>query len=232
MRKRKRIKIGAGAGCLMPLTIAVLAFLLFLSLLQLFPQWKASLGFKKFPTSFDELRSDRVMGYKTVELQESILGEARKTQHLVVREQVVQVDMELSQMLWNIPLFEKTKVIHASGTGMFGYDLSGLEEASVDVDHAGKLVVIAVGEPELLYVEPDYERTTFEETDRALLAFGDIKLTAEQSAVLQQQMVQSMREELENVTTAELQQDGQAALHALFGPLIESVVTGYEAVYR
>ena len=110
---RKRPALAGQAGCLMPLTIAVLAFLLFVSSLYLFPQFKASLGLGDLPTSFDEMRADQVMGYKTVDIQEGILLEAEEKAQLIVLEQDVQVDVQISQMLWNIPLFEKTKVIHA-----------------------------------------------------------------------------------------------------------------------
>lgn len=228
----KRKKTSALSGCVMPLTIAVLAFLLFVSSLYLFPQFKASLGLKNLPTSFDDMRADRIMGYKSVEIRNSILAEARKTQQLVVREQDVSVDVELSQMLWNIPLFEKTRVIHSYGIGAFGYDLSGWDEDVVHIDHNIREVTLSIGEPELLYVEADHSKTTFEETEHALLAFGDIRLSAEQMTVFNQDVQRAMREKLQSVPVQELQSDGREAARALFDPVIQAIVPGYAILFQ
>lgn len=233
IKKRKSYKVQSPlAGCLMPLVIAVLAFLLFVSSLYLFPQFKASLGLKDLPTSFDDMRADKIMGYKTVEIQNSVLSEAKRVQRLVVREQTVSVDVELSQMLWNIPLFEKTKVMHAYGTGVFGYDLSNVQGDIVSVNHNTLEVVVELGEPALLYVEPDHSKTTFEATEHALLAFGDIRLTAEQMTVVNQDIVEGMKNALSEVPAEELLQDGRLAAERLFGPLILEIVPGYSIAFR
>lgn len=216
----------------MPLTIAVLAFLLFVASLYLFPQFKASLGLKNLPTSFDEMRADRIMGYKSVDIRNSVLAEARDVQRLVVREQDVSVDVELSQMLWNIPLFEKTRVIHAYGVGAFGYDFSDWHEGVVHIDHNIREVTLSIGEPELLYVEADHEKTTFEETEHALLAFGDIRLSAEQMTVFNRDVQQAMKTKLQSAPMPELQSDGQEAVRALFEPVILAIVPGYAIIFE
>lgn len=221
------------SGCLMPLTIAVLAFLLLVSSLYLFPQFKASLGLKDLPTSFDEMRADKVMGYKTVEIRESLLAESRSTGYLVVTEQDVSVDIEVSQMLWNIPLFEKTKVIHAYGTGAYGFDLTDLSQEAIQVDHNIREVVLTLGAVKLLYVENDYEETTYEETEHALLAFGEIRLTAEQQTVMNQEIQDAMKEALLLVSTgAEVSEDSRRTAEAFFEPLINTLVPGYDVVIR
>jgi hypothetical protein len=221
------------SGCLMPLTIAVLAFLLLVSSLYLFPQFKASLGLKDLPTSFDEMRADKVMGYKTVEVRESLLAEYRSTGYLVVAEQDVSVDIEVSQMLWNIPLFEKTKVIHAYGTGAYGFDLTDLSQEAIQVDHNIREVVLTLGAAKLLYVENDYEKTTYEETEHALLAFGEIRLTAEQQTVVNKEIQDAMTEALLLVSTgAESSENTRHAAETFFEPLINTLVPGYDIVIR
>ena len=221
------------SGCLMPLTIAVLAFLLLVSSLYLFPQFKASLGLKDLPTSFDEMRADKVMGYKTIEIRERLLAESRSTGYLVVLEQDVSVDIEVRQMLWNIPLFEKTKVIHAYGTGAYGFDLTDLTQEAIQVDHNIREVVLTLGAAKLLYVENDYEKTTYEETEHALLAFGEIRLTAEQQTVVNKEIQDAMTEALLLVSTgAESSENTRHAAETFFEPLINTLVPGYDIVIR
>ncbi|MDD3290077.1 MAG: DUF4230 domain-containing protein [Eubacteriales bacterium] len=218
-------------GCLMPLTIAVLAFLLLVSSLYLFPQFKASLGLKDLPTSFDEMRADKVMGYKTIEIRDSLLSESRRAEYLVVMEQDVSVDIEVSQMLWNIPLFEKTKVIHAYGIGVFGIDLTDLKQEAIQVDHNIREVVLTLGETKLLYVENDHEKTTYEETEHALFAFGEIRLTAEQQTVVNKEIQDAMKEALALVSTGlETSKSARKAAEAFYEPLIGALAPGYDLV--
>ncbi|MDD4445088.1 MAG: DUF4230 domain-containing protein [Eubacteriales bacterium] len=218
-------------GCLMPLTIAALAFLLLVSSLYLFPQFKASLGLKDLPTSFDEMRADKVMGYKTVEIRDSLLSESRRAEYLIVMEQDVSVDIEVSQMLWNIPLFEKTKVIHAYGMGVFGIDLTDLKQEAVQVDHNIREVVLTLGETKLLYVENDHEKTTYEETEHALFAFGEIRLTAEQQTVVNKEIQDAMKEALALVSTGlETSKSARKAAEAFYEPLIGALAPGYDLV--
>ena len=218
-------------GCLMPLTIAVLAFLLLVSSLYLFPQFKASLGLKDLPTSFDEMRADKVMGYKTIEIRDSLLSESRRAEYLVVMEQDVSVDIEVSQMLWNIPLFEKTKVIHAYGIGVFGIDLTDLKQEAIQVDHNIREVVLTLGETKLLYVENDHEKTTYEETEHALFAFGEIRLTAEQQTVVNKEIQDAMKEALALVSTGlETSKSARKAAEAFYEPLIGALAPGYDFV--
>lgn len=233
MLRNKNATIIRQSGCLMPLMIAVLAFLLFVSSLYLFPQFKASLGLGDLPSSFDEMRADQVLGYKTVDIQDSILFEAEDKAQLIVLNQDVQVEIQISQMLWNIPIFEKTKKIHAYGTGAFGIDLSHMTKESIVVDHNIREVYIVLEPSSLMYVEPDYTKTTYEDTQKALLAFGEIRMTQEQQTVVNQEIKTAMVKELsrEDLLAAA---DEKAVLRVgeLMTPLIAEIVPGYKIIIQ
>lgn len=221
------------SGCLMPFIIAVLAFLLFVSSLYLFPQFKASLGLGDLPTSFDEMRADQVMGYKTVDIQESILLEAEDKAQLIVFNQNVQIDLQISQMLWNMPIFEKTKIIHAYGKGAFGIDLSHMTKESIVVNHNIREVYIILEPASLMYVEPDYSKTTYEDTQKALLAFGEIKMTQEQQTVVNQDIKNAMTEELDKEDLLAIaDQKVVERVRELMGPLINEIVPGYKVIVQ
>jgi hypothetical protein len=211
----------------------VLAFLLLVSSLYLFPQFKASLGLGNLPTSFDEMRADQVMGYKTLEIQERVLLEVEDKAQLIVFEQNVQVDIQISQMLWNIPIFEKTKEIHAYGKGAFGVDLSHMTKDSILVDHNIREVYIILEPAALMYVEPDYTKTTYEDTQRALFAFGEIKMTQEQQTVVNQDIKNAMTEELQGEDLlAKADEKAIERLQELMEPLIKEIVPGYKIIIQ
>lgn len=233
MLRRKSPTIIRQSGCLMPLMIAVLAFLLFVSSLYLFPQFKASLGLGDLPTSFDEMRADQVMGYKTVDIQESVLLEAEDKAELIVFNQNVQVDIQISQMLWNMPIFEKTKKIHAYGKGAFGVDLSNMTKDSIVVNHNIREVYIILEHASLMYVEPDYSKTTYEDTQKALFAFGEIRMTQEQQTVVNQDIKIAMAQELnkENLL-AIADQKAIERVRELMEPLIKEIVPGYTVIVQ
>ncbi len=219
------------SSAFLPLLVALLAFLLLVASLYLFPGFKAALGLKNLPTSFDEMRAEKVMGYKTVDIRKSLLAQARETEKLVISERAVTVDVEVGSMLWNIALFEKTKVIHATGLGVYGVDLTAWDDERVAVDHNVREVTLLLDSPRLLYVEMDYEKTTFEETKNALLAFGDIRLTQEQQAVVQRDIQKAMEEALaEEAFEEELWERLEEAAEKLFSPAIQALVPGYQLI--
>ena len=59
--------------------------------------------------------------------------------------------------------------------------------------------MITVPEPELKYITIDNEKTTFENTEKAVLAFGDIKLTQEQQNVVDKEIDTAIKEKVKLV---------------------------------
>lgn len=230
---RKKLSGNGSAGCIMPLTIAFLAFLLFVASLYLFPQFKASMGLGNLPTSFDEMRADQVMGYKTTQIQEAVLMDTRDKSEFIVLNQDIKIDIQISQMLWNIPIFEKTQVIHAFGTGAYGLDLSDIASGSMEVNHNLRVVTITLDHASLLYIEPDYMKTQYEDTQHALLAFGDIKMTQEQQTVVNQEIKDAMKDAL---NTQELlsraDEESKEKVEKLLEPLIHGIVPTYSIVIQ
>jgi hypothetical protein len=80
-------------------------------------------------------------------------------------------------------------------------------------------------------VTVDIESTEYEETEKALFAFGEIKLTNEQLNLLEQSVDEAMREQLESDEMME-----KADVHAvsqvqsLFEPIVQSLAPEYVVV--
>ncbi len=144
---------------------------------------------------FGSNQKDEVMGYTKIDFQNAVLGEAREKQELVVLEQDVKVDTEVSNAFANIEILKKTKTIHSYGTGVYTVDMSQITTEKVVVDDAARTVTIIIPHTVLQYVNVDPTKTEFEETEQ-LIPIGDLKLTAEQQNVVDQAIETAMREQL------------------------------------
>lgn len=150
------------------------------------------------PDSFNALLPDEKMGYSQIDYSDAVLGESRTKSDYVVLEQDVVVSTRVSQALANLALFEKSQVIRSFGTGVYTVDLSKLSADDVTFDQKLNLVTIVIPHAVLSYVTVDVEKTEFEETKKALFAFGEIKLTNEQQNILEQDIQTAMQEQLES----------------------------------
>lgn len=185
------------------------------------------------PDGVEVLMPDPEMGYSRLDFQNAILGETREKSELVVREQDIQVDSQISQALVNISVFEKTKIVHSFGVGVYTVDLSKVTEEGIDVDLDNKHITVTIPRAVLRYVEIDPEKTTFEDTDRAFLAFGDITLTSEQQQTLQASVQEKMREHL--ATQEQMDEaDGLARekVFELLNPVVQAISEEFTLLVR
>ena len=180
------------------------------------------------PDSLSGLLPDEQMGYNKIDFSNAILGESRTKSDFVVLEQDVTVSTRVSQALANLALFEKSQVIRSYGTGVYVVDLSALSENDIAVDEALTSVTIHIPHAKLSYVTVDLDKTEYDETQKAIFAFGEIKLTSEQTNILEQNIEDAMREQL---TTQEMQDKADAhalsQVRSLFEPIVQSVAPNF-----
>lgn len=176
------------------------------------------------PDSLSGLLPDEEMGYSQIDFSNAILGESRTKSDFVVLEQDVTVTTRVSQALANLALFEKSQLITSYGTGVFTVDLSKLTAADISYDEKLSVVNVVIPHTALSYVTVDVEKTEFEETKKAIFAFGDIKLTNEQLNILEQNIQDAMTEQLSTqdmLAKADIQALSQ--VQKLFEPIVQAV---------
>lgn len=226
-RPRKTvIKIG-GLGCSLPVVIILIAILAISGSLMV-SSVREALGIGDWPTSFRDLLPDELMGYNDVEITQAILGEVRDKNQLIVMEQDIEVQTEISRTLANIPLFEKTKTIYSYGTGAYALDLSAITEGAISFDHHRKEVIMQIPHAALAYVDPDFSKTKFGDTEKALLAFGDIKMTQEQENVVNKEIEDAMWNKLNTdnrLAVADLKSVQQ--VKKLLAPIVQEINEDY-----
>ena len=180
----------------------------------------------------DGVVEEHFAGYTAVDFQDAILGEASGRSELVVMEQPVQYSTTLSQEgPWNWEVFRKTKGITYHGTGVYTVDLSGIKKSKIGFDDESKIITIKVPHATLQYVNPDYDKIGFEDTEKGFLAFTDIKLTTEQQNELEKVVKEGMEEILSDPETL-MQADGFAEMKVweIFQPVVTSVSPEYKLV--
>lgn len=175
--------------------------------------------------SDDNVIEEHATGYTAVDFREAIMGEAKGRQELIVMEEPMQLSTTLlKEGPWEWEVFRRAKNVTYYGTGVYTVDLSKISRNTIDVDMEGKLVTITVPHAALQYVNPDYEKIEFEDTEKGLLAFTDIKLTAEEQTALENTVLEEMREHLsgtELMTAAD--EFAKMKIWDLFQPIITAV---------
>ena len=180
------------------------------------------------PDSLNSLMPDETMGYSKFDFSDAILGESRKKSDFVVLEQDITVSTRVSQALANLALFEKSQVIRSYGTGVYTVNLAALSLDDIALDSNLEQITITIPHAALSYVTVDVEKTEFEETKKALFAFGDIKLTNEQLNLLEQNIQEAMTEQLSTTDMlAKADSHAISQVQQLFDPIVRSVAEDY-----
>ena len=229
--KKGELKISPKTAFFAIAAIVIIALLLFIAWPRLsdmlFPQTEVQTH------TAAELSEEAVMHNTAAEFDNVILGEARQKQDLVVWEQDIQVDSKISQALANLAVFSKTKTVHSFGTGVYTVNMGAVDEEAIAVDEQGRTVTISIPHAELHYITKDLEKTEFEDTQHAILGFGDIKLTQEQQNLLDQSIEDAMRAELESEQCfADADKAALLVVYDVYQPLISQVDDTYTLEVR
>ena len=116
-------------------------------------------------------------------------------------------------------------------SGVYTVDLSGMKADSVLVDENQNTVLILIPHAKLQYVNADLNKTEFEDTEHGILAFGDIKLTPEETSLLENTVYTSMEERLsEQELLDEADRFAKLKTWEMFQPLVTAISPAYKVV--
>ena len=173
----------------------------------------------------DEIIDETFLGYTAVDFENAILGKASEHQELIVMEQPILVETKITKAgLGNLEIFSKVKEVTYAGTGVYTVDLSKIDSDHIKVDMDEKIVKVTIPHAFLQYVNPDLEGAKFEDTEKGLLAFGDLSLTVEDQNKLQQAVEKEMRNQLDTKQLkAQADEIARFKTWEIFEPLITAV---------
>ncbi|MBR3349194.1 MAG: DUF4230 domain-containing protein [Solobacterium sp.] len=167
--------------------------------------------------------------FTVADFEQAVLGAASEHSELIVMEQPLSINTTITKSgLGNLSIFSKMKDVTYYGTGVYTVDLSRIDTKHIFLDTFNKRVNILIPHAALQYVNPDLDRTEFQDTEKGWLAFGDIRLTAEESNELEKSVRSAMEERL-NEDDLLIQADEFAVLKTweIFQPLISAVSPEY-----
>ena len=173
----------------------------------------------------DEILDESLLGYTALDFENVILGKASEHQELIVMEQPILVETKITKAgLGNLEIFSKVKDVTYSGTGVYTVDLSKIDANHIKVDMDKKTVEVTIPHAVLQYVNPDLQGAKFEDTEKGLLAFGDLALTTEQQNEIEISVKNTMSQTLNNKEFFD-QADEFAKLKTwqIFQPLVSAV---------
>jgi len=176
----------------------------------------------------------RYLGFTAIDFMDAILGSSRLKDDLVVMEQDIEyVSLITKAGFGDWAIFRKTKTVTFAGTGVYTIDLSKLDASRIFVDDEERTVTLVIPHTVLSYVVLNPENMTFDDTEKGLLAFGDLRLTAEEQNAFEVLAKQNMAKRLD---TDQLRQraDSIAQIRCweLFQPLVDTVSPAYRLATR
>lgn len=178
------------------------------------------------------MENNGIFGFTVADFQEPILGEATRQQKLIVEEQEVYVNTTITETgLFNWGVFNKQQALTIHGTGEYTIDLAEVHPSDITLNEDTYELTIRIPHAELNNVFFDPGKTEVGDSQNGWLAFGDIKLTAEQ----QQEFEVKAKEELGTKLDEEeryTQADRFAKLSAfeIYQPLVKTVSPAYKVV--
>ena len=176
------------------------------------------------------LENHGIFGFKAVDFEKPILGLAKKKQLLIVEERDASVNTTITNTgFMNWAIFNKSQILTIHGTGEYTIDLTDITAKDISLDEEKYQITIKIPRAELHSVVFDPEKTEVGDTSRGWLAFGDIKMNAEESKSFETEAVEKLRDSL-STEDAMKQADSFAKMQAYetYEPVVEEISPAYK----
>ncbi len=145
----------------------------------------------------DKLIDETFFGYTAADFKEAIIKKAISTQELIIMKQPLEIETTITKAgLGGLEIFSKTKSVTYSATGEFTVNLSEIDEDHIEVDEENKKVTVFIPHAVLHSTVINYDEMKFDDTEKGLLAFGDIHLTVEDQTELEKSVKAEMETRL------------------------------------
>ena len=146
------------------------------------------------------LENDGIFGFKAADFEEPILGESTRQRQLIVEEQEVYVNTTITDTgLFNLGVFNKQQALTIHGTGQYTIDLTRLSRRDISLNEQTYELTIRIPHAELHDTIFDPAQTEIGDTKNGWLAFGSIKLDAEQQKAFEVSAVEQLQTKLDDV---------------------------------
>jgi len=178
----------------------------------------------------DLVLEDRGMfGYTAANFQEAILGDSEKLKKLeVFQQEVSDVGTAVETGFANLKVFTKNQLITYNGTAVYTVDLSSLSENDIIFNEEEKMITIRIPHAVQEEINIPEDKIQFGDTSKGLLAFGDLKMTAEQATQIQAGAREKMEAKLEEQHAKETaDRFAKLVVWEMYSPIVKGVAKDY-----
>ena len=214
-------------------TIAIIALLGFLIIPKINALHDGLKSFFKIDTPVEghdmTISNSGIFGYTAADFEEAILGDSEKLKKIEVYQQEVSDISQITDTgLLNLGVFTRNQLITYNGTVVYTVDLSSLKNSDINIDQETKIITLKIPHAVQEEINIPEDRIQFGDTSGGLLAFGDIKMTAEQASQIQASARKKMQEKLDSDKTIEVaDRFAKLSVWEMYSPLIKSVAKDY-----
>ena len=178
------------------------------------------------------LENNGIFGFTVADFEEAILGEATRQKLLIVEEREVYVNTTITETgLFNLGVFNKQQVLTIHGLGQYTIDLTTIASDDISLNEDTYELTIRIPHAELHQVNFIPEKTEIGDTKKGWLAFGSIKMDAEQHNTFEVRAKEELSAKLNEAECFE-EADRFAKLSAYetYQPIIKTISPAYKVV--
>ena len=186
-------------------------------------------GFMNFDNGAEEndlvLENHGILGYTAANFEDAILGDSEKLKKLeVFSQQVSDVSSVKETGFINWEIFSKNQLITYNGTAVYTVDLSTLSADDIDYDEEQKIITLRIPHAVQEEINIPEDQIQFGDTNGGLLAFGEIKMSAEQASQIQAGAREKMEEKLKEDNILETaDRFAKLTVWEMYSPIIKGV---------
>ena len=175
------------------------------------------------------LENHGIFGYTAVDFQDAILKDSTKLTKLeVFKQNISDVSTVQDTGLFNLAVFTRNQIITYNGSVVYTVDLSKLKASDITLDQENNIITIYIPHAQQEEINIPEDGIHFGDTEKGLLALGDIKLTAEKIYEVQAGAREKMQEKLDNDNVIEIaDRMAKLAVWELYSPIVKNVAKNY-----
>lgn len=144
------------------------------------------------------LENHGILGYTASDFSEAILGNIKREKELTVyTANISDVVTNTKTGLGNFKIFTKSQLITFNGTATYTVDLENLTDDSFVLDTEKKTLTVKIPHAKREKINIPSDEMEFGDVERGWLAFGDIKMTAEEFSEVETMAKGRMEQKLE-----------------------------------
>ena len=230
---------GAGSISRRNLILSLLPTLIVLVLIAVFVIPKVNdmnrklAGFTTFDTPVVDhdlvVENNGIFGYTAADFEEAILGKSNREKKLeVMTQEVSDAVNTVNTGMFNWSIFTKTQLITYHGTVVYTVDLSELGPADITVDEENKLIIMRIPHARQEEINIPEKEMQFGDVEHGMLAFGEIKMSVEQSAQIQEEARAKMQAKLDEEHALDAaDRFAKLSVWEMYSPIIKGVARNY-----